>query len=1289
MYQSNQKVTENFQASDILVRRNRLCDGVYINGIIQGTPVVFTTDTGASRTVISDRIFRQIPYGERPQLVKSSCLKGAGGIPIKESGKAVMQFSLGPLELEREIIVAEIEDDALLGYDILKGDNQSADILLSQNKIILNGTHIPCFQVGRQAMVRQVVSADDYCIPGYSESVISVYIDRTEDDDNGEDTNLLIQGSEFFSDRYQLILASTLVDINSGPTCKVRVLNPFPDDAYLKQDAVLGKAETIDRVVTVLCKEESNEEKANCCSVRRIRLRSTTSIEKSHLPECDEKDIPEYLLPLFKKSVEDMPDNQKRAVAGLLVKYQSTFSQSEFDIGLTNLTEHPIKTGDAPPVKQRPRRIPLAHAEEERKAIEELLQKGVIRKSTSPWASPIVLVRKKSGEIRPCVDYRKVNELVKPDGYPLPRIQDCLDAVADSSLFSSFDLTSGYFQIPLREEDIPKSAFVCKYGQFEMTRMPFGLNNAASTFQRTMELALQGLQWVTCLVYIDDVIVFGKNFREHMQRVDEVLERIKDAGLKLKPSKCSMFQHEVVFLGHVVSKDGVSPDPSNIEKIIQWPRPKNARQVKQFVAMGSYYRRYVKDFARVAKPLNELTKKDKEFKWDTDCEKAFSSLKQALVSKQVMGYPLNEAGTFLLDVDASGLGIGGVLSQVQEGRERVIAFGSRGLSKSEKNYCITEKELLAVLFFVQYYRQYLIGRKFIVRTDHQALVWLFSLKEPSGKIARWIEILALYDFTIEYRPGKKQGHCDALSRCENPRECACLQLDTSEPLKCGPCAKCLRRGREMLQGSDDTSHIISKIESLRSSKDDPSHGKLRKSARQSNWLSEGLSRSISAYQLADPDINTILTGKLCQRKPSTEEFASQSHAARHYYIMWDVLLVKDGTLYKRGHSSNGLPRDDQLIVPFELKERAIFHAHDSVTAGHLGCKRTKAKLSQHYYWYNMREDVSLYVKRCDICARDKKPNKTPRAPMGTITTGAPWDVVAIDFTGPFPVTERGNRYILVLTDHFSKYTEVIAVPNQTAEECASRILSDIISRWGAPLSIHSDQGTTFESKVFKELCKALQIRKTRTSARNPRGNGQVERFNRTLLQMIRAYLSGEQDQWDLHLGCLAGAYRASPHESTSLTPNMMMIGREVRLPADVLFQLPQLPSEQSPCTYVQQLRDRMRAAHEIARKYLAVNTKRSKEIYDAKLSFMKYDVGDIVWCLHENRRVGISPKLEKAYNGPYVVTCKMSELNFVIQLNKDGERRTVHHNKLKPYEGTNTPRWITAITSKLKTSSDV
>ncbi len=340
-------------------------------------------------------------------------------------------------------------------------------------------------------------------------------------------------------------------------------------------------------------------------------------------------EVPTHLQGIYNRSTTGKCQTDCRLVASLLVKYQDTFSKDDNDLGLTHLTEHEIPTGDARPIKQPPRRVPHAFANEEKKAVEELKKKGVIRESTSPWASPIVLVRKKNGKVRPCVDYRRLNKLVQPPASPLPRIQDCLDAVAGSSMFSSLDLTSGYFQIPVKAEDIPKTAFATKFGHYEFTTMPFGLNASSSTFQRTMEIALRGLQWDVCLIYIDDVVVHSSTLEEHVQRLDIVLERIHNAGLKLNAEKCTMLQPEISMLGFVVNEDGVRPDPNNTAKVEQWTPPRNVKEVRRAVAFGSYYRRFIKDYARMVKPLVELTKKGKRFVWDQHCQQAFVDVKRA------------------------------------------------------------------------------------------------------------------------------------------------------------------------------------------------------------------------------------------------------------------------------------------------------------------------------------------------------------------------------------------------------------------------------------------------------------------------------------------------------------------------------------------------------------------------------------------------------------------------------------------------------------------------------------
>ena len=943
-------------------------------------------------------MFESIRPADRPVLSRASKLIGAGGTTITNLGKGEFTVHLGTVKLEVEAIVADIDDDGLLGVDVLQSkSNGPADLLMSKGILLINKQEVPIIQVGPNTRIRRVTAADHFIIPPQSEAVVDVYVERQEYDDFSAEQNFIIEPTEHFRVTYPLQMAPSLTSINETCTGKVRILNPFPTAVSIKQDAVLGQAEPIEGTPRVVVHQESAEEADNFDCARRISFQS-----KSLRPEVkpvrkagktnSHVEVPSHLSELFERTTETLSEEEKVKIANLLVRFQDTFSKDERDIGLTSLTEHEIPTGEAAPIKQPPRRVPLAHADAEKKAIEDLKEKGVIRDSTSPWASPIVLVSKKDGGVRPCVDYRKVNELVKPDGFPLPRVQDCLDAVAGSSYFSTFDLTSGFFQIPVKEADIPKTAFVCKYGHFEMTRMPFGLNNSASTFQRTMELVLQGLQWVTCLIYIDYIIVFGANFDQHMQRVEEVLDRIRQAGLKLKAAKSNLLQKEVVFLGHVVSGEGIKPCPTNITKIIDWPRPKTAKQIRQFVAMGSYYRRYIRGFASIVRPMVELTRNNRKFVWDEACEVAFAALKKALVSSQVMGYPLNDGGDFILDVDASDVGIGGVLHQVQQGKEKVIAYASRALNRAESNYCITEKELLAVRFFIEYFRQYLLGRRFIVRTDHQSLVWLFMLKEPRGKIARWIEILSQYDFSIQYRPGKSQGHCDALSRCENPKACECPGQDMSEPLKCGPCKKCLKRAKDMLHeqqykeivsegnASSQPANQMDAVSTIKSvdatTEAGPSTSACKTGSGSSlfqhtaAWFQTKSTAELRKLQEDDPDIGPVLAGKVANVRPSSQEMATRSPAARHYWILWDLLVLKDGLLCKKFFKKDGTGEYTQLIVPTAMKREVLFHMHDCLLSGHLGCKKTKQKTLQRFYWYGLKDDIGLYVKKCDTCAID-------------------------------------------------------------------------------------------------------------------------------------------------------------------------------------------------------------------------------------------------------------------------------------------------------------------------------
>ena len=458
-----------------------------------------------------------------------------------------------------------------------------------------------------------------------------------------------------------------------------------------------------------------------------------------------------------------LSNSEKELLFVLHMEYADVFSFHS-DLGCTDLTKHHIDTGDSQPIHQLPRRVSPARRQEVRQLLNEMLKNDIIQPSNSPWSSPIILVRKRDGSTRFCVDYRKVNSVTRKDAYPLPRVDDILDTLGDSKWFSTLDLKSGYWQVEVDSSSREKTAFTTSEGLYEFKVMPFGLCNAPATFQRLMNRVLCDVNWVECLVYIDDTVVIGRTFEQHLSNLGTVLSRLRQAGLKLQPAKCKLCQKEVRFLGHVISENGIATDPEKTAVIATWPVPESKKNIQQFLGLANYYRRFIKDFGTTAKPLQRLLEKNIAFEWTQQCQAAFDHLRKCLMTTPILAFP-DHSRHFVLETDASDTGIGAILSQVQnDGGEVVIAYASRSLSRQEQRYCVTRRELLAVVEFIHHFRHYLLGVHFTLRTDHGSLVWIQNFKEPERQLARWLERLQEYTFTVVHRPGNQHKNADALSR---------------------------------------------------------------------------------------------------------------------------------------------------------------------------------------------------------------------------------------------------------------------------------------------------------------------------------------------------------------------------------------------------------------------------------------------------------------------------------------------------------------------------------------------
>ena len=928
------------------------------------------------------------------------------------------------------------------------------------------------------------------------------------------------------------------------------------------------------------------------------------------------KELPLILQDLYNRACEGLDVKQRKHVKKFLIRHSEIFAKDDRDFGRTDLVKHSIKTGLKTPIKQHLRRTPVHLHGTVNEHIDDMLKRDVIEPSSSPWASGIVLAKKKDGTTRFCIDYRKLNDATIKDAYPLPRIDETLDHLAGSCMFSTLDLSSGYWQVEMEPEDRPKTAFITKRGLYQFKVMPFGLCNAPATFERLMETVLSGLQWEMCLVYLDDIIVLGKSFEDMMQNLETVFNRLASAGLKLKAKKCNLFAQKVEYLGHIILEDGVSTDPNKIEVVKDWREPTSVKELRSFLGLCSYYRRFIKDFACTAKPLHRLTGKDEKFVWSTECQEAFDSLKAKLIGSPILSYP-DFSKPFILDTNASDTAIGAVLSQMQGGQEKVIAYASRTLSKSERKYCVTKKELLAVVHFVKYFRHYLYGRQFLVRTDHSSLRWFLNFKNPEGQLARWLEILGMYDMTIEHRPGTQHRNADALSR--------------------RPCRQC---------------HYDPNWESASA-----------KTVTNIPDREEAPEKTLKELQEEDRDIFRVSELLQSKSQPSSEELAAASPMLKSLWSQRQLLEIHDSLLFRRWTDDIGSTL--QAIVPFSERRHILQYCHDHKTSGHLGVTKTLSKIRQKYYWPGLQRDVRLYIAGCEQCAKSKSPTKTKRAPMQIMGAGVPMERIAMDILGELPLTSKGNKYILVVSDYFTKWVEAFAMPNMEARTVAEFVVQEVVTRFGVPYTIHSDQGRQFEDKVFTEMCKLLHVKKTRTTPYHPQSDGMVERYNKTLLSMLRTLVDDNQRNWDELLPYVLMAYRSVDHETTGCTPNYLMLGREVSTPLDISHEMPTSIKAIPQNQWAWELKEKLETAHTLVRKQTSQAMKRQKSIHDRKLSWQKFSPSDEVYVYFPRYQTGQSPKLTQFWKGPFKVEEKVSDLTFKVNCGQKGKPQVIHVDRMR------------------------
>ena len=1172
-------------------------------GMVGGQPIKLLVDTGAAVTLVNYDVIKNVSPKIRPTKRK---IVGVTGAPLDVKGEAELELTINGLVTNHNcLVVGNMKNEAIIGYDLLKEEGYTLDFSepgkAERGKRQTACVRLPC-EVHIPAYTRKFVRMKpsrrlDLCLEARVEPATM------------PSPGVWAEDAVSTIDSEGRILVSVVNTTACGITLarRTRVANVFSF-----QGERVNHIKVVDWISACL---ESHDESLRCGNVAEMGGGEECFPEKDN-----EKRRAEEIF--SKMELTSLTQKQKQIVQKLVQQYSRSFALDGEPLTATPLTKYRVPTGNAAPIRKRAYRLPECHKEPLKELLKNLQNEGVIAPSKSEWSAPILLVPKgSSGAYRLVTDYRALNKVLTKDAYPLPRIHDLLDNLKGARHFTVLDMKQSYYQFEIAEEDRHKTAFVCCFGLFEYLRMCMGMSRSTSCIQRVLETLFADMKDEVA-VFIDDIIVFSEDEDTHAQAVAKVLGRLRGANLTLKPEKCQFFKSQVKYLGHLVSAEGVYPLHENIKKVLQYPVPRDVKELRSFIGLATYYRRFVKDFAKIAKPLTEMTKKGKPWCWGNLEEKAFETLKTKLVSPPILSYPRYDL-PFLLQTDASDLALGGVLGQLIDGEVRVIAYGSRSLTAAEQNYSTIEKEALSIVHFVGEYRHYLLGRKFILETDHAPLSFLNKhAAEPKGRLGRWAVQLSEFDFELRYRPGRENGNADCLSR---------LPVTTI--------------AAEPLAEEEGTEECISV-------------GKIKSGQQKDEWC-----RSMIGYLRR----NELPRGEDLQKRVVLE--------ANRYLIRGDGVLT-----YLPSHKAFTAPEMGSfpvIVLPPALRDTVMTLMHDALTAGHLGFQKTLRKIQERFFWRNMYSDVEKYTKSCDSCAKIKTPPLRRRAPHAVFTCASrPMEAVQIDFIGPItPRAMDGSKHILVVTDLFTRYAEAFALPDQLASTVAKTLVTEFFCRYGAPWKIHSDRASNFKSSLIKEIMKLYEVHHVQGSSYRPQSQGSVERLNRSLVDMLKHFTGRNVYEWSSYVPYVVSAYNSAVNASTLYTPHELFYGRTARLPLDVLIHKPG-PKYKDVDNYHQEVAERLHLSHQQARVNAAEARRAQAKYYNCRAKKRDFRCGDKVYITNEaknaKRKTGTdehgnvdSRKFRPAWIGPYTIIERKGEVVYVVKNDSSGKVAIVHEDRMK------------------------
>ena len=1109
-------------------------------------------DTGATKSCISLKFYQELLKKDL-RILHMGTVTTASGANVNPLGITHCDLRIGKRKFKAEFIVCEkINRPCYIGLDFLRkhkigiGWSQSGKFELQFKKEMLIES-IDTYLSGPILETRTVVEIQPRTL-----AVLNAKVDLKK----------TIQGliydvkpNTLLSDQYPDLVTIPMLHYVEGSEAScipLIMINLTHDSVYLPKGETLGHLEpttiSVDELTTdIPDKIESLEEK--------LQLNNEEVIEKKFITS--PADVERHRRIVLQDA--EVPRKDKQEFLTLCEEYDDIFSKGSSDIGKTPLITMEIDTGDSPPVCQRPYNLPLKHTEWVKKELEMLEEAGIISRSVSPWASPIVIVPKKTEPGEPlkkrlCVDYRIINSLIPPVTkahskakgiltlVPLPKIDEIYARLRGSTVYTALDMTSGYHHMELSEEAKPKSAFVTPGEKYQFNRCPFGLTQAPAYFQRLVNKVLIGLPYV--FGYLDDVLIYSPDIKTHLEHIRTVFQRLREADLKLKKEKCNFLKANIQYLGHLISGEGIKPVPEKLESIRKMPSPTTPKEVKQFLGLIGYYRKFVPRFADIARPLTSLTKKNFEFKWTEKCQTSFELLKEALMEQPILKYPDPER-LYILYTDASKYAWACVLTQkykYYEGEKEIeinhpITYMSGLFKGSQINWAALTKEAYAIYMSIKKLNYYLEDADIVLMSDHLPLKKFLKRNTLNSKVNNWAVEISTHRIEFKYIKGIKNTLADTMSRL--------VELDPDIKLTQE------EEGKEYGYAIfEPLPPLLTKEEINNSQREMNFIESINGPAPQTDMKSE--TEKEQPIFPTDEDINIPITDEKLLEMQNRDKFcknlihqlkSGKLHQGNPYYL--------DQGILKR-YVDDQKQRFEVTVMPQELTGAALFLAHEGM--GHNGVPRTYSLLRRTYYWKGLKPMVRTHVKACKLCQMYNK-QVVKYNKLNFEVQPAPMKFISMDIIGEFhPPSKQGNRYALTVVCMHTGYTFCMPIPDKTADTVVRAYINNVYSLFGASHKILTDNGTEFKNALMDKVAAELGVvHKKYTPPYHPQSNGKIEAFHYFLKACIGKHIN-KVGEWDEVVPLACAAYNFLPNEYSRESPFFLMFGRDPILPLNKLLE---------------------------------------------------------------------------------------------------------------------------------------